>query len=76
MIKFEKGKKYKFDKDKYIERYDEDTYKASQNLWISDIENIEFTIKKDYEEEEIYYFTKEEAECSYGVHPSWCREVE
>lgn len=75
MLVFEKGKKYKFDKEKFIEIYGEEFYNESYNLWISKIEDIVFTPQATHISGK-YEFSEDECEANYEVICQWCSEVE
>lgn len=72
---FEKGKTYKFDKDSFISNVNEHSYNTGYDVWIKDIENIEFTPFRDYEVFEEYEIDSGFLQLKYGVLRTWCTEV-
>ncbi|HCQ5727248.1 TPA: hypothetical protein OLY57_002098 [Clostridioides difficile] len=47
-MRFEIGKTYKFDKEKFMEINGVEQHKKYKELWIDDIEGVEFTVEKKF----------------------------
>ncbi|QQY66283.1 hypothetical protein JMW54_00075 [Clostridioides difficile] len=45
-MRFEIGKTYKFDREKFIACNGIEHYKRCEELWIEDVEGVEFTVEK------------------------------
>ncbi|MDB0440993.1 hypothetical protein C4R89_15925 [Clostridioides difficile] len=73
-MRFEIGKTYKFNREKYIKSNGIEHYKKYKELWIDDIEGVEFTVKKTFDDGCICY--PNEFWFSYAIVPEWCIEVE
>ncbi|EML6498837.1 TPA: hypothetical protein KON24_003691 [Clostridioides difficile] len=72
-MRFEIGKTYKFDREKYIKRNGIKHYKKYKELWIDDIEGVEFTVKNTFYDGCICY--PNEFWFDFGVVSEWCVEV-
>ncbi|HDF5579171.1 TPA: hypothetical protein PC790_003574 [Clostridioides difficile] len=72
-MRFEIGKTYKFDKEKFMEINGVEQYKEYKELWIDDIEGVEFTVKKTFDDSCICY--PNEFQFNFGVITEWCVEV-
>ncbi|HBG3898466.1 TPA: hypothetical protein KQC68_003561, partial [Clostridioides difficile] len=47
-MRFEIGKTYKFDREKFIACNGIERYKRCEELWIEDVEGVEFTVEKTF----------------------------
>ncbi|EMJ5874679.1 hypothetical protein [Clostridioides difficile] len=54
-MRFEIGKTYKFDKEKFMEINGVEQYKEYKELWIDDIEGVEFTVEKTFDDGYVCY---------------------
>ncbi|EQH19688.1 TPA: hypothetical protein OUL20_002788 [Clostridioides difficile] len=64
-MKFEKGKTYKFDKEKFIACNGIEHYKRCEELWVDDIEGVEFTVEKTFDDGYVCY--PNEFQCNFGM---------
>ncbi|HBF2507340.1 TPA: hypothetical protein KN164_003505, partial [Clostridioides difficile] len=49
-MRFEIGKTYKFDREKFIACNGIEHYKRCEELWIEDVEGVEFTVEKTFDD--------------------------
>ncbi|WP_131039357.1 hypothetical protein [Clostridioides difficile] len=72
-MRFEISKTYKFDKEKFMEINGVEQHKKYKELWIDDIEGVEFTVEKTFDDGCICY--PNEFWLDFGVISEWCVEV-
>ena len=72
-MSFEIGKTYKFDKEKFMEINGVEQHKKYKELWIDDIEGVEFTVEKTFDDGYVCY--PNEFWFNFGVISEWCVEV-
>ncbi|MDB2921852.1 hypothetical protein C4060_15700, partial [Clostridioides difficile] len=72
-MRFEIGKTYKFDREKFIACNGIEHYKRCEELWIEDVEGVEFTVEKTFDDG--YVCHPNEFQFNFGVISEWCVEV-
>ncbi|HBE9759964.1 TPA: hypothetical protein KO474_000574 [Clostridioides difficile] len=72
-MRFEIGKTYKFDREKFIACNGIERYKRCEELWIEDVEGVEFTVEKTFYDG--YVCHPNEFQFNFGVISEWCVEV-
>ncbi|HBE9444626.1 hypothetical protein [Clostridioides difficile] len=81
-MRFEIGKTYVFDKQKYLNRQNNiytilgiNSLKNMNNYWMKSVDGIEFTISENDLDKRSYSFKESEEGYPYSVSPNWCIEV-
>lgn len=71
-MKFEKGKTYRFSKEKFTKIFGEE---RTNTCWVQSIIDTEFTIEKEMEHGESVDVGVLGEKMKYSVVPEWCEEV-
>ncbi|MFA8997970.1 hypothetical protein ACEI87_09865 [Clostridioides difficile] len=81
-MRFEIGKTYVFDKQRFFDRQKNiytilgiNSLKNMKNYWMESVVGIEFTISKDDLDKRSYSFKEFEDGYPYSVSPNWCIEI-
>lgn len=73
-MKFEKGKTYRFSREKFASQFGEEMANRT-DCWMDAVENTQFTIDKEMEDGEAVDISVLGAKMKYSVVPNWCEEV-